>query len=471
VKASTHKVERGSFKVEVSLKGVIEAEQMLEVSVKPEGWTMPMLVKRAVEHGTPVKKGDVLVELDLDKIDLALRDMRAERELAELAIRQAQEELPVLEKNLPLDLASAERANAHAQEDLKRYLEIDRPLQVESAGLMLKNANYYLESAKEELKQLQKMYRDKDLTEETEEFILKRQRHAVEMAEFHLKGARIQNEEMLKIRMPRMDVATRESVTRAALAWDKAKNQLPLALNQKRLALAKLKFEQQKATEKLRNLEKDREAFTVRAPADGLVYHGKCLRGQWTTAAAVSARLQRGGMINAEEVIMTIVAPRPVFVRATVEEKDLHLLKVNLKGRAIPAGYPDVKLPCCIAGILPVPITQGNFDARVVLEVNPAPLLGPGMTCNVKFVPYRKTDALTVPASAVFEDDSAEEAHYVYLHVPGAKPLKRLVKVGKTAGDRTEILDGLREGDMIRTSKPDQQALTGAVSKPVEKKP
>jgi multidrug efflux pump subunit AcrA (membrane-fusion protein) len=93
------------------------------------------------------------------------------------------------------------------------------------------------------------------------------------------------------------------------------------------------------------------------------------------------------------------------------------------------------------------------------------------MTCNVKFVPYRKTDALTVPASAVFEDDSAEEAHYVYLHVPGAKPLKRLVKVGKTAGDRTEILDGLREGDMIRTSKPDQQALTGAVSKPVEKKP
>ncbi len=42
---------------------------------------------------------------------------------------------------------------------------------------------------------------------------------------------------------------------------------------------------------------------------------------------------------------MTIVKPRPIFVRASVEEKELHFLKPELKGKAAVAGYPDLKLP------------------------------------------------------------------------------------------------------------------------------
>src|SRR4051794_7117578 len=60
-KAETCKVEKGTFKVEATLKGVVEAGRMVETSIKPKGWTMPMMVKKAVEHGTAVKKGDVLV--------------------------------------------------------------------------------------------------------------------------------------------------------------------------------------------------------------------------------------------------------------------------------------------------------------------------------------------------------------------------------------------------------------------------
>ena len=34
------------------------------------------------------------------------------------------------------------------------------------------------------------------------------------------------------------------------------------------------------------------------------------------------------------------------------------------------------------------------------------------------------------------------------------KPRKRAVKVGKTGGGKTEILDGLKQGDEILSSKP-----------------
>jgi multidrug efflux pump subunit AcrA (membrane-fusion protein) len=62
---------------------------------------------------------------------------------------------------------------------------------------------------------------------------------------------------------------------------------------------------------------------------------------------------------------------------------------------------------------------------------------------------YRNDTALTLPSSAVFGDD--DEEHFVYRSSGGDKVV---VKVGKTAGDRTEILDGLKEGDEVRTSRP-----------------
>src|SRR5262249_24945327 len=156
-----------------------------------------------------------------------------------------------------------------------------------------------------------------------------------------------------------------------------------------------------KASERLSQLEKDRDMMTVRAPADGVVYHGKCQNGHWSMDAG--GKLQRGGMIAPEETFITIVNSRPKFIRATVEEKELHLLRPGLHGKAVVTGYPDVKLPAELVRISAIPQTPGKFDARIAVQPGQdAGAVTPGMECTVKFVPYQKSDALTVPASAVF---------------------------------------------------------------------
>ena len=456
-KPATVKVEKGPFKVEADLKGVLEAERVVELALKPEAWTMPLTVEEAVPHGTRVKKGDVLVRLELERIDQAIKDLVVERGLSDLAAEQAAKELPVLEEFLPLDLAVAERAKKLADEDLRTFVEVERPQSERMANFQVTSMGHWLEYAREELAQLQKMYRSKDLTEETEEMILKRQRHQVEQAEFLLRDAEVRRDLTVGIELPRRDQAVREAAAKQALALRKARSTLPLELSQKRLNLDKLRHEARKNAEKLAKLEHDRDAMTVRAPADGIVYYGKATRGEWTTASAVAPRLQPGGVLNPGEVFVTLVAPRPAVVRATVEEKELHLLHPELKGRAIPTGYPDLKLPARLVRILPVPQPGGTFDARVEVELkDDADLCLPGMTCVVKFVSYRKDAALTVPSSAVFADDADEDARVVYLPAKekGAKPEKRPVKVGKTAGGKTEVLDGLKEGDEVLASKP-----------------
>lgn len=453
---STVKAERGPLRVEVTLKGLVEAETGTEMVIRPEAWTSPLTVLKAVTHGAEVKKGDVLLELNLEKIDQAIRDLKIDRELGRLSLKQAEEELPLIERFLPLDLAAAEREKKQTDEDLAKFLEIDRPQAEKMANFQLKSSSYYLEYAKEELRQLQKMYRSKDLTEDTEEMILKRQRHQVESSEFSLKSAEIQRDATLKVTLPRQEQQAREGALRQALALEKARIALPLALSQKKLALAKMKIEGERTAEKLANLMKDREAMTVRAPIDGIVFYGKAINGTWGGATPMMPKLQEGGTLLPSEVFMTVVAARPVFVRATVDEKDLHTLTTGLAGKAVTAGFPDMKIPAKLEKISRVPQGPGSFEARVALgldKVEGGMAIYPGMACSASFVPFKKDDALTVPATAVFAEQD-DDSYYVYLPAKEGKPVKRTVKVGKMAGGKTEIVEGLKEGDEILTAKP-----------------
>jgi multidrug resistance efflux pump len=452
---TTVRVEKGPFKIEVTLKGVFEAQETAEVALRLEAWAA-LVVKKALEHGTPVSQGDTLVWLDLEKIDQAIRELQADGYLSDLAIKQAEEELRLLEKSTPQDLAAAERAKKMADEDLQRFLTVDRPLSEKSAHFSVRNARNYLAYAQEELNQLEKMYKADELTEDTEEIILKRQRDQVESATFSLEMAENRRDQTLKVDMPRREQTVNDNAQKTTLSWERAQATLPITLNQKRLALEKQKYEREKSADRLRKLTKDREAMNVRAPADGVVYHGKALRGNWTTAATVAGKLQPGGALMAEEVFMTIVKPRPIQVRAVIEEKDLEHVRAGLKGKAVAVALPDLKLPARVESVSAVPISAGNFDAKLSVELGPnARAIMPGMACSMKLVPYHKADALTIPASAVFTEDEDEGKHYVYVAGKNGQQEKRDVKPGKKSGTKVEILEGLKEGEEVLRTKPE----------------
>jgi len=269
---STTKVEKGPFKVEVTLPGIFEPTKQAELSVKPKAWSGPLVVEKAIDLGMPVKQGDILVEFDHEKIDMAIQDAEVELALGELALKHAMEELPVLEKLLPIDLAAAERARTQADENLARFLDIDRPNSEKMAQFSVKSATEFLDYSKEELRQLEKMYRSKDLTEE---IILRRTRFKVESGEVRLKEAELHRDATLKVELPRQEIKVREAATREGLEYQESLATLPLNLSQKRLGLAKPKHDHTRAAEKLADLRRDRDAMTVHAPADGIVYYGR----------------------------------------------------------------------------------------------------------------------------------------------------------------------------------------------------
>ena len=450
-KPATHTVEPELLKIETQLKGVFESPTMAEIVFRPDAWG-ELTVLQAVAPGTRVKKGDLLLSLDTTKIDEAIENADAALALMAPAVTLAQEELTALDKSLPLDLVDAERAKQVADEDLKRHHDIERPTAVKQANFSVRNAANGLAYQQEELRQLEKMYKADDLTEETEEIVLKRQRDAVESAAFGLELAQVYAERTLKIDLPRKDLAVQENAERQAIALAKAKAALPAALARKRLELDKMKSDQKEAAEKLRKLRKDREGMVAKSPADGVAYPGPCVRGTWPK---LGQDLPRGTGLKAHDVVLTIVEPRPRFVRAVVPEDQLERVAPGAEGHAAPVGYPNLKLRAKVEAVSPIPVGAGSFEAKLAITVpNGAPPLVPGMNCTVKLLFYLKKDALTVPTAAVFTDEANEEAAFLYVRKPDQTTEKRPVTVGKRTEAKVEILQGLAKGDNVLLESP-----------------
>ncbi len=446
-------VKREPLRVELTIRGVFEARAAAEVAVRPQVW-QTLEVQSAVEHGAAVKKGQVIVQFDCKKLDDEIADLKLKQALGELALKQAVENLKALEASTPLDLKQAERSLQIAKEDLEKFVRTDRALAERSAEFSLRQAEQMLEYEREELRQLEKMYKADDLTEETEEIVLKRQRNAVKAAEFRLEVAKANYHDTMKFDLPRRAEAVQQAAVRADISAAKARVLLPLALDQARRELERLKIERSREAERLKKLEADRQALTVKAPIDGVVYYGRFTRGRWSGAETLAESLRPGSTVTRNTVFMTVVQPRPLVLRGTVSEADLRKVRKGLAGMVEPAAFPFVKLPAVVEQVAAVPSAPDSFEVRVSVNFKgTSPPIMPGMNGTARFVVYRQDKALVVPARAVFsEPDEAQP--YVFLVPKEGPPRKQPVRVGQTADDRVEILAGLRQGDRILPERP-----------------
>ncbi len=462
-KPATVEVKRQPLKIEATFDGVFESQQMAELVLRPAEW-QGLTVMHAVEHGKVVRRGDVIVTLELEKIDRALADLRADLRLNELSLRQAEEELRAIEALAPIDLASAERINKQTREDTELYKGVFRPMNVRSAEMMMKLADFRLQNAEEEMEQLEKMYKADDLTEETEKIVLKRAQMQLEVARFNREIAKIQFEDAIKRDIPRADARIDEAARRADIAWQRTRVLAPVALEKQRLEVEKLRVARARSEERFAKLSADREQMTVRAPIDGVVYYGACDRGRWGTG--LGEQLQRGATLQPNKVFATVVQPRPLAVRINVPEKQLINARVGMKATIKPAALPEVRLDGIVDRVTAVPLSGGVFDAKITLAAEKAAeSLMPGMTGEVKVLAYDKRDAVVVPAAAVATDEDDDRKHFVYLMAEG-KPKKQPIKIGRKTDKLVEVLAGVEPGQHVLAEAPKDKSADAGAAKP-----
>lgn len=449
-----HVAGRGTIKVKAQLDAVAEAVEAEPVKLAPKAW-MDLTVIEAVQHGSRVKKGDILVKLDLEKLRDQLEDMEADRPLSSLTMDLAQAELENLKQSTPQKLEAARRTHRIANEEFDYFDSTGRSNREKMAKFGLKSSEQRLENAAEEMKQLEKMYKADDLTEETEEIVLKRQRFQVEAAQLFLQNSREGTERDLKVLIPREEEGLKNARREQELALTYSEQTLPKNLSKKQLDLEKLKRDQRKAERKLNDFRYDIDILTPRSPVDGIVYYGACENGKWTTGPIVSKKLVAGGKLMPNEILMTVVNPEKVRLRAVIPEADLGNFKSGLEGEATPTFATDRKLAVKLDDIGMVPLPGGGFDTTLSLTLDKEVRLLPGMNCKVSFGNVQKNVGIAVPKQAVFTEGTQK---VVYVQKTDGSSDKRNVKTGESDDNLTEITDGIAAGDKVLLTKPETKS-------------
>ena len=439
-KTLTLKPERLKLTTEIS--GKFDSDQSQTVSLEPETWSSLKLLE-AVDHGAKVRKGESLLKLDLDSLERAVAEAERELEKAELELQGAELSLKAKKETQPLDVAAAERRFEEAAADLEYFLKVELPQDRKQVEESLENSRFNLEYAEEELNQLKQMYEADDMTEQTEEIILKRQERAVERAKSGLESAELRHDRTLEVTLPRREQSLRDATEKTLASREKTKVELQAGMRLAELDLVSKKLAVEAAQRKFNELKSDLEMLSsITAPIDGYVYYGSLEKGEWSNKEKIDAVMKPGGSLPGRSTLMTVVSPQVTHLHGTVTESNLRDVRPGLSGKVKATALPDKSIAAAVDTVSPVPVSSGQFGVVFRLEES-APGLVPGMSGKATLVTYDRADALMVPKAAVGGED---EDRFVLMK----DGTKRPVEVGKSEGDKLEIVRGLSAGDEIR---------------------
>lgn len=452
-KPATHTVKAERLLIELNLSGTFESARAVEIALRPKSWSK-LEVKRAVAHGESVKKGDRLVELDLEELKRSITSAEQALAIGKLGLEEARVTLEAQRRTMPIELEAARRNAKNANDDLKYFLEVEKARSIKSAERSLRSSQYSLEYATEELNQLRQMYKADDLTEETEEIILKRAERSVESAAFSLESAKLRTAKTLKTSIPRQEISLTESTKRQSFNLARTVTTTEAALKKAEIGLEKLEIEHALATEKLAELKADLKMLSqIKSPIDGFVYFGRVQNGKWSGVGTFEAALQPGGALTPKKVFMTIVSADVKRVRASVSEKDLFQVRQGIAGKGSATAFPDSKFELAVSSVGRIPSAPGQFDCVIDLADGSKTSAVAGMSCQVSLVTYDQPDALCVPGASVFSD-AGEEEQYVFVAKDDGHA-RQVVKTGRKHDGRVEIVEGLNAGDEILVKKPE----------------
>ncbi len=235
-------------------------------------------------------------------------------------------------------------------------------------------------------------------------------------------------------------------------ALDEAEKNYELAVNRQEQAQAGLEVARagigqaearvQEARAALEQAREDLQYATIRSPIRGVV-----LSRNREVGDAVSSILVLG---SAATLVMTLGDMRELYLKGKVDESDIGRIYLGQPARLTVESFKDRRYAGRVTQISPMGEEKDNvttFEVRVAIE-NPRDLKAL-MTANAEIILEERRQVLAIPEAAVIygRDKTAS------VEVPDAaqKSGKRKLQIraGISNGAKTEVLEGLREGQEV----------------------
>ena len=242
------------------------------------------------------------------------------------------------------------------------------------------------------------------------------------------------------------ELVSEEALDQAKTTYDQAVNRQRAAASQALIGRARVneaRAQVAQASAAVERAEEELANATIRAPIRGTV-----LTRDVEIGSPVSSILNLGA--NAS-LVMTLGDIERVFVRGKVDEADIGHVRLGMPARITTESFRDKVFAGRVTQISPIGVEKDNvttFEVEVSID-NPGQELKANMSANAEIVLEEHADALIVPEAAITYDASRQAT--VDVADPGAPEGRRRVPVrtGIGNGTRTEVLEGLSEGQTL----------------------
>jgi macrolide-specific efflux system membrane fusion protein len=172
---------------------------------------------------------------------------------------------------------------------------------------------------------------------------------------------------------------------------------------------------------------------------------------------------KEGQTLNANQTAPTIMQVANLdlmTVRAQVAEADVNRLKENMPAYFTTLGDSEHRWQGTVRQIQPSPEIVNDvvlFDVLIDVK-NDGRLLKTGMTTQVFFILGKADDAVIVPAEvltrrAAKEDNDKGKAYRITVATDTGRE-QRVIHVGLQTRTQAQVIDGLKEGERILSSRP-----------------
>lgn len=177
----------------------------------------------------------------------------------------------------------------------------------------------------------------------------------------------------------------------------------------------------------------------IHAPIDGVVSDVTIQEGETIVTGLQVANL------------VTVLNPTSLEMWIYVDETNIGRTRLGQEVEYYVDAFPEKNFHGVIGRLNPQPVIRDNivyYLATVEVDPKDAQLLKPEMTAHVRVIVREKKDILTAPNAAV----KFERGQQVAYRVMDNGEVERLeLKTGIRGENRTEILSGAEEGDIVAT--------------------
>ncbi|MEQ8766550.1 MAG: hypothetical protein RL885_21735 [Planctomycetota bacterium] len=445
-------LKRSDYSQTLERNGTFIPAVASEIEIDPKAYSGALRWREILPHGTLVRAGDRVGRFEMESIEEQIEAAKREVDSARRSLQNTKIEIGLEEASEELGLERTRAERDDAARSLEGWLKHELDFARRSAEMSQQSFEDNIQDQKDELAQLESMYREDELTDATEEIVLQRSRRSLarSLARFELsKEQRAYSDQEI----PHQTAGRRRNLAAREQALHAAVKKAEIAREGRQLRIEAAERALKEKEEKLAELEHDRGLLDVVAPRDGMLLHGGV---EDYHPGKVAPRHEVGSAASPRQAILTVADPDRFEVACDVPESKVLDLRSGQVATVTSALLPgQSRMGKLRLERFPSPRSasgaENSYEALVILT-EPLPGIVAGQRAKVTLETETQEDVFVLPRSAIFTSGSDA---YCWVSQDGAFQ-KIPVTVGRGDAQQAIVRGELKAGQSVLLGEPNQ---------------